>query len=662
MPRRSKKDRRSNEAAPAAAAAVAANDDADDDGGGDAPQVVPQVVPQILHGNSVSAAVRQRQREVAEREASRLARPEKRRSKKVLAHADRKKSGVTSTPFGVLHKQQHHTYDDSDYNETETEEWCGPFSIARQLISKREKKRKLEEEEERQQLEPNHPLDAAMEELEAVMKSKQHPSLLWKSSLQKQDSTNRNEESSFYAKRQKRADLVKQKEGAGSSSSSRIPSLFDLCIHFLVDHFDYVEEIGNVDNDVRLALSHQLLSRNQLDDRAFGALLEPSMEILQVPDCSGITQDAMAAALSNTKGLRYLLLKHAGRCFGAKTVPAFLKNETAQLACISIEGAYLLKDEDAARVLEKHAATLQSIHFTICPLLGAKFIEALESHVATKGNLLELSLEDVNFSTEQLEKLASCSSSDLWKNVKSIALKGVTGLTDEILSKILAAAGNSLDSLDVSNNPSTLTDATLSAIRQFNPRLRTLVMNGNKETTAAGWEAFFTHPLESLPPPPKLKVLKLSSIDYQAVTDEVMRLVTAGAAAASHQHDASNKQHDDSSAAVSSSYTRVRTTVGGGGLVQLDIQGSTLVTDTTLEQLVETSANTLESLNISYCPGITDNGVGYLVSKAGNQLKNIQVWGCAQLTENFFDGHSRVNDRTLQIDGAWMKKSGTSSL
>jgi hypothetical protein len=77
---------------------------------------------------------------------------------------------------------------------------------------------------------------------------------------------------------------------------------------------------------------------------------------------------------------------------------------------------------------------------------------------------------------------------------------------------------------------------------------------------------------------------------------------------------------------------------------------------------VETSANTLESLNISFCPKITDQGLGYLVSRMGKQLTEIQVWGCAQLTDDFFDGHDRVDDRTLQIVGAWMKKSGNRSL
>jgi len=233
----------------------------------------------------------------------------------------------------------------------------------------------------------------------------------------------------------------------------------------------------------------------------------------------------------------------------------------------------------------------------------------------------------------------------VFQAIKSLTFQSLAGLTDDKLALILEAAGDSLDSLNVSHNFE-LSDATLSSIRQYNPCIKAIVLDGVKELTAAGLETMFTPNLEGLPPPPKLKVLKLSSVDHQAVTDEVLRLVTA------------NVSVQEMTASSAGSYTGSR---GGGGLTVLDIQGSSLVTDTALEQLVETSANTLEEINISYCPLITDQGLGYLVSKVGNQLISMKVWGCAQLSDDFFDGHDRINDRTLKIEGAWMKKSGMKS-
>jgi len=342
--------------------------------------------------------------------------------------------------------------------------------------------------------------------------------------------------------------------------------------------------------------------------------------------------------------LRYLLLTHAGRCFGTKAVKALLeKNTEAALYCLSITGAYLLRDEDVEKIIVANVSSLQSIAFKSCPLLGDKFVKAIQNNPRLGENLMELSLEDMSFSVDQLDVLAN--SKDALCGIKSLTLKSITGLSDEVLAKILECIQDSLDSLNIGFNYS-LTDSTLSSIRQCcSSRLKTLVLDGIKGLTAPGLETFFTHPLEGLPPPPKLKILKVASIDYEAVTDELLKLATASSSAISN--------------AGLTSYRRLGRS---GGLVQLDVQGSTLVTDQMLEQLVETSANTLETINVSYCPLISDQGLGYLVSKLGNQLVKIEVWGCAQLTDEFFDGHDRVEDGTLEIIGAWMKKSGTRSL
>lgn len=188
--------------------------------------------PQEPPERSVAAHVRDRQRAVAEREASRLARPEQSRTKQ-LKHADRKRSAVSSTPFGVR-KSSIARGDD------EVEEWCGPWSVARQMIAKREEAKRLREEEALEQHE-THPLDALMEEHNLEQKRKAHPSLSWKGKLPASAPT------STYAKRQKRADIQR--------GHRRVPSLFQLCVDFLVSNFEYVESLGDVGNDIRVAVS-----------------------------------------------------------------------------------------------------------------------------------------------------------------------------------------------------------------------------------------------------------------------------------------------------------------------------------------------------------------------------------------------------------------------
>jgi hypothetical protein len=180
---------------------------------------------------SVAGHVRDRQRAVAEREASRLARPEQRQINK-LAHADLKKSAVSSTPFGVHRISALKDGED-------IEEWCGPFSVARQMIAKREEAKRLREES--QHILVHHPLDELMEEHRLEMERRSHPSLSWKANLPE------SAPASIYAKRLKRLDVQR--------GQRRVPSLFQLCVDFVVSNFEYVESLGDIGNDIRVAIS-----------------------------------------------------------------------------------------------------------------------------------------------------------------------------------------------------------------------------------------------------------------------------------------------------------------------------------------------------------------------------------------------------------------------
>jgi hypothetical protein len=454
-------------------------------------------------GRSVAAHVRERQRAVAEREASRLARPEARKIQR-LAHADRKKSAVTSTPFGI-HRSQ------GSLPAQEEEEWCGPWSVARQMIAQREDaKRKREEELQDEQKESSHPLDELMDLHDFEQQKRAHPSMTWKGNLPE------SLPSSTYAKRQKRVDAYKQ-------SSQVIPSLYQLCVNFVVENFDYIESLGYIDNDVRVSISKELVACNKLDGQAFETLCEPFLETLEIIDCAEIPQDIMAKKLQESPGLRYLLLTHAGRCFGTSSVQSLLTVKPP-LCCLSISGAYLLKDQDAATLIRANKETLQSLEFKVSPLLGNECCKA----ISETRNLLELSLQDLALTEQALVVLASAS--DAMTKMTSLQLPSMPGMTDDLVLQFLQATGDSLETLNISHNYD-LTDSCLSGIRQFNIRLRSLNLTGLREITAAGLETLFTYDLPGLPPPPKLRVLKLASCDHQAVTDEVMELVTASASA-----------------------------------------------------------------------------------------------------------------------------------
>lgn len=588
---------------------------------------------------SVAAHVRDRQRAVAEREASRLARPEQ-RVESTLGHADRKKSAVNSTPFGVLVKQG------KDGGRAAVDsEYCGPFNIARQFIAEREEARRQEQEEMDEEQRMSHPLDEAMEEIDMEKKRKAHPSLQWKSRLPASNVANQ----SIYAKRQRRAEV--QLRGRA------VPSLFQLCVSFLVENFEYVESLGDVGNSIRTEVIKELVAADKLNGQSFRTVAETGIEALEVVDCSQITPDDLSQTLRELvpSGLRYLVLDQCGRCFGSRSIDAlvssFSDSPNANLFALSIGGAYLLKDEDASKIIKAASRTLSSIQFKACPLLGKEFTRSISDSFASteSSKLLELSLEDLNLDKESLEIMLA--KPEALKDLKSLSLRRIEGLDDDIVLKILQHAQN-IESLDLSSNL-TLTDNALSGIRNHCGALRALNLSGLKHLTCGGLEALFLH-VPGTSPPPMLTSVDLGNCYSEAVTDDVIDLV---AQAATRRRDADGSNTDDASNTRKSARGVEGQRDLFGGLVRLDIQGSVKVTDTALEHLVTTSAKTLQELNLSFCPNITDKGLGYLIDRCSDQLGKIDIWGCAQLSDESLDGHRRVDDPTLAIVGAWMKKN-----
>jgi len=597
---------------------------------------------------SVASHVRERHRSVAEREAARLAKPEA-RPKATLAHADRKKSAVTSTPFGALPKPA---------NVGNAEEWCGPFSVARQIVAEREEAKRRQEEEDEAEGQQQHPLDEAMMELEQERKRKLHPSIQWKSTVTIADEQEggSGDDASPSKKNKKMPSLYaarKQRAGVGKRG---ISSLFDLCINFLVENFDHVESVGFVDASIRKRLAHELVGRNTLDNEALQALAVPGMEALEIVDASSITSEALAVCLGSLlpAGLRYLSLDQCGRCFGPKAAQLVVESASSTpltIQALAIGGAYLLKDENAASLVTGLEKTLQSIEFKACPLVGPTFCKSLSE--VNEIVLRELSLEDLTFSDEAWSALVSvATSSTFWKeHLESLKLRRMEGLSDDRMKAMLAYP-TALAALDVGLNHQ-LTDMTLSHIRSSPSALSELCLTGLKGLTSSGLEALFT-PVPEMGPPPRLRSCDVGHCDHEAVTDTVVELV---ALASCSSPAASSSETASDALNLKKPPTRLRSLAPSFGLAHLNIQGANKVTDSSLETLVKACGLTLQELNVSFCPQFTDQGMGYFVDNCGSQFKTLDIWGLAQISEVFLDGHRRIKDPTLQISGAWMKKN-----
>eukprot|EP00985_Skeletonema_marinoi_P028659 scaffold25628_cov80-Skeletonema_marinoi.AAC.1 len=82
--------------------------------------------------------------------------------------------------------------------------------------------------------------------------------------------------------------------GLGGNS---VPSLFQLCINYLVDNFDHVDSLGLVDHSIRVALCERLVAQGKMNGAAFDVLAEEGVETLELVDCAQVTQDQFCDAI-----------------------------------------------------------------------------------------------------------------------------------------------------------------------------------------------------------------------------------------------------------------------------------------------------------------------------------------------------------------------------
>jgi hypothetical protein len=522
-------------------------------------------------------AMRERSRAVAEREASRLARPDRPSASSSLGHASKGKSAVMSTPFGSMMGRSPM----SGRNPPEQqEEWCGPFSVARQMIAAREEARQLREEKLAESNNESHPLDDWTQIALEKKRRLENPSMNWVSRRQRMNDTRADDgndviKDNYYASRRRR---FSQQKILGNGVNNCVPSLFQKCVNIIVDNFESIDSLGMIDHSIRRALCERLVACGKMNGAAFDVIAELGVETLELVDCAQVTHDQFCDALRVLlpSGLRALMLNHCGRCFGSQAVQVIsdINKDELNLFAIALGGAYLLKDEDIAKLIGAASGTLSSIDLTACPLIGTQFCQALGVHYSSVGGgtLLELSLQNIPLTKEALLSLGS--SSDALQNLKNLKMKEMECVDDEVISIILSSIDHgTLEGIDLSGN-NQLTDEILPCIRRCNSNgnLRALLLSGLKNLTAVSLEIFFT-PIDDLAPPPMLRKLDLSQCSYDgSVNDAVLSLA---ARAASFKRSLTDANNDDSDNPNPESLVGISSLMG---LVHVNI-GSSCITD-----------------------------------------------------------------------------------
>ncbi|GMH57893.1 hypothetical protein TrRE_jg2477, partial [Triparma retinervis] len=197
-------------------------------------------------------------REIAAVAGARMARPAAPR-KAANSIKSTTTTAASSTPFGNVRRK--------NGNHGGSQDWCGPFSVARRLIQEREaKKRKREAKLERRRQREEAGLDpdeggsgddsedddeedggstsaprTALDDLAAShrddLKKLRNPSLTWQPSFSSSPSPSTPPKSNNqYANRKRQRDSM-------THHATVLPSLASHCVNFLVDNFECIESL-----------------------------------------------------------------------------------------------------------------------------------------------------------------------------------------------------------------------------------------------------------------------------------------------------------------------------------------------------------------------------------------------------------------------------------
>ena len=184
-----------------------------------------------------------------------------------------------------------------------------------------------------------------------------------------------------------------------NSSICKVSTLFELATQIVIQNIHSYKNLGGLytNSKVRKAISYGLALSNQITNDTLEIIGDEGCDYLKIIDCVSLDEDCMISTLERIleKGLDVLNLGNCGRCFTSKAVDVFVSSENnpskgnddsssksskqrnMTLHTLALEGAYMLTDMDAKRLINATYSTLTSLSIKACHLMGRLFCEAL---------------------------------------------------------------------------------------------------------------------------------------------------------------------------------------------------------------------------------------------------------------------------------------------
>ena len=415
-----------------------------------------------------------------------------------------------------------------------------------------------------------------------------------------------------------------------------VPSLAAMCMEALTGALRFCDDLGDMDGGVRARFAEAVCRARAMDGHAFALFAAPGVGDVYVPDCAGVDEPAMRAALAalSPQELRALVLRHCGRGMTDATMRVASRACFGGLRALCLDGPHVLTDGALGDALA-HAPHLTRLRLGSSPVLTGAFLARLPA--------LTPRLEEL-----ELERLARLGDAQLvggaggggaggggggaggggggvlgLRHLTALALAHLPGVTDAPLLQLLAAAADRRRAEGVGAGAG----AGAGAGGGGGGCLTRLRLDSCPRITDAALAALVEHGAAPA----------LASLELQSMPQLSAAAVRALAARCTRLQRLSLKR----CVLLDADAPLIFAVQAGGSLRDVDLSGLPALTDAALVALARHAGATLRRLDVSMCRGVTDAGLGSVADACG-RLERLVLWGCTQLTGAFFLGHARA--------------------
>ncbi|WVR06919.1 hypothetical protein IAU60_003955 [Kwoniella sp. DSM 27419] len=347
-----------------------------------------------------------------------------------------------------------------------------------------------------------------------------------------------------------------------------------------IEDVDQLGDIGGINMDKVCKI---ICKGRRLTPETAPLFYSSDRQELEMYDCTNLTPEAFISLGRLCPNLRSLHLHLCGQ-LSTEAVSAWAKS-LKKLKRLELFAPFLVRKDGWLNLFTTAGKSLEGFLVTQSPRIDR---ETIETMVKSCPNLTELRLAEIGlFDSECLGILG-----DL-KSLKLLDIRSPgSALSDDAVIDLLRKVGQTLETLDLSDNPE-LTDEILPVIATHCPQLRRLSLRNNVELTNEGLSLFFNTLLQQGRP-------GLEYLDLE-------------------------KGHDLQDQALKSLVDH-----SGKTVEKLCLLGWREVSASALSDL--TRCGRLRELDLGWCRQVTDFTIKDILENC-QSIETVRVWGCNQLTD-----------------------------